>query len=200
VFTPLPSPTESLLPDIVTLISRKGRDISEELFELFFMTQEEAALSSRSTSEIHINIRSKPSTSLQLREPTPDNTSFVEEKQPSPLETSFPLTRFQKVPPSAILNPLLEIKDHTPDVQAPMLQLLVTQMTEQRPESDFPQDQERLFLEPAEPLSASLLVEVETKNLSWKLVSYSTNSKDWEKDSPSCWCENEPRGPSPRWW
>jgi len=190
VFTPLPSPTELLLPDIVTLISRRGKDTLEELSVPFFMTQEEAALSSKSTSEIHINTRNKPSTSLQLREHILDNTFSAEGKQLFQLETFSPWIKSQKVPPSATLNPLSEIKDHTLDVQALMQPLLVTPMMELRLESDFHQDQERQVLELAEPLWALLLEEAETKSPSWKLVFFSTNSKDWERDSPK-WLVSE---------
>jgi len=183
VFTPLPSPTESLHQDIVILTSRRDRDTLEVWSELFFMILEEVVLSSRLTLEIHINTRSKLSTSSLLRVPTLDNMSSAEEKQLFPQATSFLLIRFQKVLPFAILNHLLEIKDHTLDARVPTLQLWVTLMMEQKPESDYLLAQERLFPEPAELLSASLLEEEEMKSPLWKQEFYSTNSKDWERDS-----------------
>ena len=79
---------------------------------------------------------------------------------------SYQLTILLKVQPSAILNPLLEIKDHTQDALVHMQLLLDTLMTAAEPESDFHQDPEKLFLAIAEPLLVLLQVEVEMKNLS----------------------------------
>ena len=104
------------------------------LLELSDTTQEEAVLLLRSNSEILINIKNKSSTSLLLRAATPDSTSLLAEKPPSPLETYSQSTKSQKVPPSATSNQLLEIKDPTPDVQEPTPPSSDTPMTETRPE------------------------------------------------------------------
>lgn len=128
------------------------------------MTQEEDAHSSKSTSAIHINIKSRPSTSSLPKEHTADNTSSAVIKPQSPLETFCLSTASQKVPPSATLNPQSEIKDHTPAAQEPTPLLLVTLMMELRPESDYLQVQERPFPEAAEPQLELLLEVEETRN------------------------------------
>ena len=56
------------------------------------------------------------------------------------------------------------IKDHIQDAQEPTLQLLGIPMMAQEQESDFPQDQEKLFLEAAELQLELLLVEEEMKS------------------------------------
>jgi hypothetical protein len=81
---------ESLPRDIVTSTSLSDRDTSEESLRLSSMTQEEDLPSSRSTSETPINTRKTPSTSSQLREPTPVNTSSAVARPKLPLETSSP--------------------------------------------------------------------------------------------------------------
>jgi len=128
------------------------------------MTQEEDAHSSKSTSAIHINIKSRPSTSSLPKEHTADNTSSAVIKPQSPPETFYPSTVSQKVPPSATLNRQSEIRDLTPAAQEPTPLSSVTLMMEPRPESDYPQVPERPFPEAAEPQSESSLEEVETRN------------------------------------
>jgi len=128
------------------------------------MIQEEAAPSSKSTSETHINTRSRLSISLPLKEPTADNTFSAEERPLSPQETCSQLTKFQKVPPSAISSHQLETKDPTLDAQEPMPQLWDTLKMDQKQESDCLQAPEKPFLEAAEPQSVLLLEEEETRN------------------------------------
>lgn len=128
------------------------------------MIQEEDAHSSKSTSAIHINIKSRPSTSSLLKEHTADNTSSAEIKPQSQPETFYLSTASQKVPPSATLNPQSEIKDHIPAVQEPTPLSLATLMMELKPESDYLQVQERPFPEAAEPPLELLLEEEETRS------------------------------------
>ncbi len=164
MFTPPPSPRESHHQDIVTLISLKDKDIFEELFEQFFMIQEEAALSSKSISEILINTKNKLNISWLLKVHIADNTFSAEEKPQSQLETYYQSIKFQKVQPSATLSHQWETREPTQDAQAPMPPLLATLRTEPKPESDFHLDQERPSQASAEPLLVSLLEVDVTKN------------------------------------
>ena len=144
----------------------RGKATLKESLELLSTTQEEVPLSLKSTSEIPIDISTEPNISLPPRELTPDSIFSVEEKPPSQLATSSPSIKLLREPLFAILNPLLEIRVHTPDALEHMPPLSGTQKTEAEPESDFLQDQERPSPEAAEPPSASSLVEVEMKSLS----------------------------------
>ena len=128
------------------------------------MIQEEVALLLKSILEIHINTSIIPNISSLLKELIVVNIYSQEEKQLSQLVMFFQLTEFHKVPPFAILNLLLEIKEHIQDVQELMPPLLDIQMMVAEPESDFLQVPERPFQVFAEPLLVSLLVEEETKN------------------------------------
>ena len=148
--TPPPNPKESHHPDIVTSTSLKDKDILEESSEQYSMTQEEDVPSLRSTSETHINTKSKLSISSQLKDPTQDSTFSQEEKLPSQPETFSPSAEFQKVPPSATLNQESEIKEVSQDVQELTLPLSVILKTVQRPESDYPQELEKQSTETAE--------------------------------------------------
>jgi len=130
------------------------------------MIQEEDVLSSRSISETHINTRSKLSISLPLKEHTVDSTSSVEEKPQLPQETSSQSTKFLKVPPFATSSHQSETKDRTQDVQEHTPPLSDTLKMDQRPESDFHQEPERLFQEAAEPQLVLLLEEEETRSQS----------------------------------
>ena len=76
------------------------------------------------------------------------------------------LTESQKVLLFAILNHLLAIRAHTQDVQELMRLLLGIHKMEVEPESDYHQDQEKLFQEIVELQLESLLEEEEIKSLS----------------------------------
>ena len=148
--TPLPSLKESHHPDIVTSTSLKDKDILEESSEQYSMTQEEDVPSLRSTSETHINTKSKLSISSQLKDLTQDSTFSQEEKPQSQPETFSLSAEFQKVPPSATLNQESETKEVSQDVQEPTPPLWVILKTVQRPESDYPQELEKQSMETAE--------------------------------------------------
>ena len=90
----------------------------------------------------------------------------VEEKLLSQQVTFSQSTEFHKVQQSATLNHQLEIKVHIQDVQVLMPQLLVILKMDPEPESDYHQDQEKLFQVFVELQSVSLPVEVEMKNQS----------------------------------
>jgi hypothetical protein len=132
VSIPPPSLTESLLRDIAILIIRRDKATLEELSAQFSTILEEAALLLKLTSEIHINTKSKLSTSLLLRELILANTFSAEGKQLFLLATFFPSIKFLKVPQSATSSLLWEIKDHIRDVQVPMQQSWGTPMMELR--------------------------------------------------------------------
>jgi hypothetical protein len=128
------------------------------------MIQEEDAHYLKSISETHININIILNISLLLKELTVDNIFSPVEKPLYQLVMFFQSTESHKVPPSAISNLLLVIKEHIQDVQVLMPPLLDTQMMVAEPESDFHLVQEKLFQVFAEQLLVSLLVEEETKN------------------------------------
>ena len=107
----------------------------------------------------------------------------AEERPPSPLETFYQSTEFQKVQPSATSNLPLVIRDLTQDAQEPTPPLLDTLMMAARPESDSHQVPERPFQASAEPPSVSLPVEEETRSQSWRPEHFSTSSRDSERDS-----------------
>ena len=157
--------------------------MSRESSEPLFMIQDVDAPSSKSISETLININTTPSISLPLKEPTLDNIYSLAEKLPSPPETSSQSTESPKVPPSATSSLPLVTKEPTPDALELTPPLSDTPMTEAEPESDFHQVPERPSQVFAEPQSVSLLVEVETKSQSWRLVLCSTSSRDSERDS-----------------
>lgn len=166
VFIEPPKAKESHPPDIVTSTSSKEMATSEVSSEPFFMTPEEAALSSRSISETPINIKKKQSTSWQQKEHTPDSTSLQAKKPQSQQEMSCPSVKSQKELPSATLSQQSEIKELTPDAQEHMQPLSVTLMMDLRPDSDFPQELERLSTVTAEQQLELLLEEDVTKSLS----------------------------------
>jgi len=151
--------------------------------ELSFTIQEEDVLYWKSISEIHINTSITLNISSLPKELILVNIYSVEEKQPSQPVTFSQSTEFQKVPPFATSNLPLEIKELIQDVQELMPPLSDTLMMELKPESDFPQVPEKPFQASAELPSVSLPVEEETKNQSWKLVFFSTSSRDSERDS-----------------
>ena len=124
------------------------------------MTPEEVVPSSRSTSEILINTKKKQSTSWQQKEPTQDSMSLLAEKPQSLPETSCPSAKSQKEPLFATSSPESEIRELTPDVQEPTQPSSVTLMMDPKPDSDFPQDLERLLTVTAEP-QLELLLEVD---------------------------------------
>ena len=128
------------------------------------MIQEEAALSSKSISEILINTKNKLNISWLLKVHIADNTFSAEEKPQSQLEKYYQSIKSKKVQPSATLSHQWETKEPTQDVQAPMQPLLVTLTMEPKPESDFHLDQERPSQDSAEPLLVSLLEVDVTKN------------------------------------
>ena len=149
--TPPPNPKESHHPDIVTSTSPKDKDILEVSSELYFMIPEEDAPLSRSTSETHINSKSKLSTSSQLKDPTQDSTFLPEEKPPSQPEIFFPSAEFLKEPPSAILSQKLEIKEVSQDAQEPMPPSSVILKMVQKQELDCLLELEKQSMETAEP-------------------------------------------------
>ena len=115
------------------------------------MIPEEDAPLSRSTSETHINSKSKLSTSSQLKDLTQDSTFLLEEKPPSQLEIFFPSAEFLKEPQSATSSQELEIKEVSQDVQEPMPQSSVIQKMVQKQESDYHLEPEKQSMETAEP-------------------------------------------------
>ena len=88
----------------------------------------------------------------------------MEGKPPSLLEIASQLTEFQREPPSATSNLLLETRAHTPGAQAHMRPLLVTQKMAQELELDYHQDRGKLFQEAAELQLELLQVEAETRS------------------------------------
>ena len=130
------------------------------------MTQEEAAHLLKLISEIPTNTKKIQSTSSQQKESTPDSTSSQAEKHQFPPETSSPSATSLKVPQSATLNQVLEIKENTQDAQAPTPPSLDTPKMEPKPELDYHQEPERPSTAAAEPQSESSLEEEEMKNLS----------------------------------
>ena len=183
-FTLLPRARESLLLDTVTSTTPKDKAMFEESSELCSMIQEETAPSSKSISETPTSTKNRLNTSWLPKVPTQVNTFFAAEKQLCLLETSYLWTRSQRVLLSATLSHPLEIKESTRDAQEPMPPLLGTLTMDWKLESDCHLEPEKLFLETAELLLVLLLVEVETKSLSWKQECCSTNSRDRERDSP----------------
>ena len=151
--------------------------------EPLFTIQEEDVHSWKSISEIHINTSITPNISSLPKELIPDNIFSVEEKLLSQPVTYSQSAESQKVLPSATSNLPLETKELTPDVQELMPQLSATLMMDQKLESDFHQEPEKPFQVSAEPPSVSLPVEEETKSQSWRLVHFSTSSRDSERDS-----------------
>ena len=149
--TPPLNPKESHHPDIVTSTSPKDKDILEVSSEQYFMIPEEDVPLSRSTSETHINSKSKLSTSSQLKDLTQDSTFLLEEKPPSQLEIFFPSAEFLKEPQSATSSQELEIKEVSQDVQEPMPQSSVIQKMVQKQESDYHLEPEKQSMEIAEP-------------------------------------------------
>ena len=125
--------------------------MSRALSELFSTTPDVDVPSLKSISETHINTNITLSTSSPLKEPTPDNTYSLEERPPSQQATSSQSTESLKVPPFAIFNLLLVIKELIPDAQELMPPLLDTLMTEAEPESDSHPVPERPFQVFAEP-------------------------------------------------
>lgn len=163
-FIPLPNPRELHHQDTEILIISKEKDTSRVSSKPSSTIQEEVAHLSRSISEILINTSTTPNISSLLKEPTPDNTYSLAERQLFQLVTFSQSTESQKVPPSATSNPPLETRVLTPDVQEPTPPLSDTQMMAAEPESDSHQEPERPFQAFAEPLSVSLPVEEETKS------------------------------------
>ena len=128
------------------------------------MTPEEEPLWSKSTSKTPINTRKTLNISSLLKVNIQDNTSSVEERLKSPLETSFPSPISPKEPPSATSSLQSVIKAHTLDALAPMPPLSDT--LKERLESDFHLVQERPSPEAAEPQSVSLQEEDEMRSQS----------------------------------
>ena len=178
-----PSRKELHHQDIEILTSQNVKDILEVSWELSSTIQEEDALLLKLTSEILINTESKQSISLLQKDLTLDSTSSLAEKQPYQQEMSFQLVKLLKEQLSAIFNQKLVIKAVTQDAQEPMPLLLVILKMDQKLESDFPQDLEKLLMEVAELQSVLLQVEEEIKNLSWKLELFTSNTREWERDS-----------------
>ena len=103
-------------------------------------------------SETHIDLSIELNIFLQLKELTLDNIYFAVEKLLYQLEMFFQLVELLKVQPYAILNPVLEIKDHIQDAQELMPLLWDIQKMDQEQESDYHLDQEKLFQEIVELL------------------------------------------------
>ena len=115
------------------------------------MTQEEGALSLRSTSETHINTKSKLSISLLPKDPTQDSTFSPEEKPLSQPETFSPSAEFLKEPPSVTLSQEWETKEVSQDAQEPMpLSSVILKMV-QKQELDCHLVPEKPSMETAEP-------------------------------------------------
>ena len=97
------------------------------------------------------------------------------------MEIFFQSTACQKVPSSPTVRVRLETEDLSPELQELLLSSSVTPMTEERPESDFHPEPERLSSVAAELWSVSPLVDREPISHSLRLTDPGTRPRVRER-------------------
>jgi len=124
------------------------------------MIQVEVHPSHKLCSEMCIDIKKTKYISYQLKELILDNLFIVDKKHKLLSEMFYQLIKYQKVPLLPMLKEKLVIVDVSVKPQEPTVQLLDTLKMEQKPESDYHQVPEKLFLETADvPLELLPVVE-----------------------------------------